>query len=100
MRISKKILDNIFGGEKEDNDETGGAEKAVGEVLLQRGAGRHHQTIHTVLQHQHMYFQSGFMQRKIRRAFKTKTSPQAKRHKPSLLITSLTILTSLAFITR
>ena len=90
MRISKKILDNIFGGEKEDNDETGGAEKAVGEVLLQRGAGRHHQTIHTVLQHQHMYFQSGFMQRKIRRAFKTKTSPQAKRHKPSRLSTIFT----------
>ena len=73
MRISNKILDNIFGGEKEENDETGGGEKAVGEVLLQRGAGRHHQTIHTVLQHQHMYFQPGFMQRQIRRAFKTKT---------------------------
>ena len=29
-----------------------------------------------------------------------KTSPQAKRYKPSLLIISLTILTSLAFITR
>ena len=29
-----------------------------------------------------------------------KTSPQAKRHKPALLITSLTILTSLAFIIR
>ena len=72
MRINNKILDNIFGGEKEDNDETGGAEKAVGEVLLQRGAGRHHQTIHTVLQHQHMYFQPGFVQRQIRRAFKTK----------------------------
>ena len=32
--------------------------------------------------------------------FSRKTSPQAKRHKPSLLITSLTILTSLTFITR
>ena len=72
MGISNKILDNIFGGEKEDNDETGGGEEAVGEVLLQRGAGRHHQTIHTVLQHQHMYFQPGFMQHQIRRAFKTK----------------------------
>ena len=30
----------------------------------------------------------------------SQTSPQAKRHKPSLLITSLTNLTSLAFITR
>ena len=49
MRINNKILDNIFGGEKEENDETGGGEEAVGEVLLQRGAGRHHQTIHTVL---------------------------------------------------
>ena len=29
-----------------------------------------------------------------------KTSPQAKRHKPSLLLTSLTILNSLTFITR